>query len=306
MIELNEGILVLYYHRINSIKNDPFELCVSKDNFEEHINYLKQNYLLTRFDEEWDKYKKGVVITFDDGYEDNYLNAFPILKKYNVPATFFIATKGIGENAINWWDELYELIVMNNHNSKITIVHNIYGCSWKTENINQKVNCFYSIHKLLHYYIEPYEIENIMEQIRKQISAKIDNYDYKLLTEKELVEMSEFDLLTIGGHTVSHVSLGTLTKEKQEEEIYGCVSYLHNLIGKKIDTFSFPFGTPYVDFNENTLEICQDIGIKKAATTEQTVYKNNNQNSLMIPRHEVKNWDKEEFVARIKKFFGEA
>ena len=44
---------------------------------------------------------KTVVITFDDGYQDNYLNAFPILKEYSFPATVFIPTSLIGKNTID-------------------------------------------------------------------------------------------------------------------------------------------------------------------------------------------------------------
>ena len=52
----------------------------------------------------------AVAITFDDGYEDNYRKAYPILKKYNIPATIFLTTGYIGTSKIFWWDMLGEII----------------------------------------------------------------------------------------------------------------------------------------------------------------------------------------------------
>jgi len=65
------------------------------------MKYLKENNfnvikLESLLDRDAKKIKNSVIITFDDGYEDNYENAFPILKKYNFPATIFINTAFIG------------------------------------------------------------------------------------------------------------------------------------------------------------------------------------------------------------------
>ncbi|MBZ0165167.1 MAG: polysaccharide deacetylase family protein, partial [Candidatus Omnitrophica bacterium] len=53
--------------------------------------------------------RKTVVLTFDDGYADNYTNAFPLLKKYNFPATFFISTEKVGLPGYVTWDQLREM-----------------------------------------------------------------------------------------------------------------------------------------------------------------------------------------------------
>jgi len=88
---------ILMYHMIKEpIKNAKFnKLRVSPKIFEWQIRYLKNNgftfLTMKELIEKKDNLpKKVIVITFDDGYEDNYLNAFPILKKYNAKATIYL------------------------------------------------------------------------------------------------------------------------------------------------------------------------------------------------------------------------
>lgn len=92
----DKGVPVLMYHCISENKNDAMH--VSRDLFENQMRYLKDSgYATLSMDELYDFIKndkpvpeRSVVITFDDGYEDNYTNAYPILKKNNFKATIFV------------------------------------------------------------------------------------------------------------------------------------------------------------------------------------------------------------------------
>lgn len=88
--------IVLTYHRIDNGSDDR-DISVSSRNFEHQIRYLKKNYdvisvedLYRRLTHNLKINKDTVAITFDDGYRDNYTKAYPILKKYNIPATIFV------------------------------------------------------------------------------------------------------------------------------------------------------------------------------------------------------------------------
>ncbi|MFH1837315.1 MAG: polysaccharide deacetylase family protein [Candidatus Omnitrophota bacterium] len=101
---------ILMYHSVSSDKND--SLHVSPSNFSKQISFLHNSgYSVISLDELVRGIKSGVsfpgktvVITFDDGFEDNFLYAFPILTKFDMPATIFIITGYMGnkEEYLNW------------------------------------------------------------------------------------------------------------------------------------------------------------------------------------------------------------
>lgn len=106
--EIPEGVdvPVLMYHAVSDDLWGIDELFVSPEDMEEQLAYLVEN----DFDPIWfedlahiEDYDKPVILTFDDGYDDNYLNLFPLLKKYQVKATIFVIgnAPGVIEHKMN-------------------------------------------------------------------------------------------------------------------------------------------------------------------------------------------------------------
>ena len=102
-----KGIFVLMYHRVND--NLPAsEWVMSPEKFREHMRYLKEYCDVIGMEELCAIFanqngmlrhrRPQVVITIDDGYRDNFLNAYPILKEFKLPAIIFLATGLIGTN----------------------------------------------------------------------------------------------------------------------------------------------------------------------------------------------------------------
>ena len=97
-LKLRPGIRILMYHRVSKM-SEYDQLSVDPELFDMQMSFLKDNFDVISIVEAIDRLKEGgivgneVVITFDDGYFDNYLSALPVLKKYNLPASIFITTE---------------------------------------------------------------------------------------------------------------------------------------------------------------------------------------------------------------------
>lgn len=110
------GIPVLNYHQVNPVEKSP--LTVPLDNFAAQIEYLDANGYTTISPEELHDFlvngtqlpDKPVLITFDDGYADNYEYAYPILKEHNMKASIFLVSDYMErfDNYLNW-KQVYEM-----------------------------------------------------------------------------------------------------------------------------------------------------------------------------------------------------
>ena len=101
--EIPEGydVPVFMYHAVDNDLWGISELFVKPERMEEQLKYLSENGYDTIFFEDLyniDQYDKPVILTFDDGYLDNYTNLFPLLQKYNCKATIFVINQYIGND----------------------------------------------------------------------------------------------------------------------------------------------------------------------------------------------------------------
>lgn len=106
---------VLMYHNID--ENAPLsKLSVSPQSFKRQMGFLKRhNYNVVSLEELADLMAKGripyktIAVTFDDGYENNYTNAFPVLKELGLEATIFISPALIGEEGYSTWEQIIDM-----------------------------------------------------------------------------------------------------------------------------------------------------------------------------------------------------
>lgn len=106
---------ILMYHSISEPCTRSF--VVSPSTFESQMAHLAsrarviplEEYVVARL-EDAPLERSSIIITFDDGYRDNFTNAFPVLMKYGLPATFFVSTDYIGTGRVKWEDRLNAMV----------------------------------------------------------------------------------------------------------------------------------------------------------------------------------------------------
>ncbi len=275
-----EGFIsVLYYHRICNLARDTWQLAVSSDLFEEHVRFLKKHYKILRFEDDWqDIREKSIVITFDDGYADNFENALPILERYEVPATFFVCTE---PNREFWWDKLDRILFATEGKTQEVFWANRH-LPIRTD--EEKIAACYALH--------PYFKALLPEKREKALSILTDNLsvsasqpsnENRLLSEQEIKALSASPYVTLGGHTVTHTALAIEPQMMQFKEIKDSKASLESVTGQSLSVFSYPFGGEN-DFTEETKNDVRKCGYEKAATTIPGLA-DTEEDSFMIPRN---------------------
>jgi len=288
--------LCLLYHRINEYK-DYYNMSVTPSHFDEQMEFIKNNFCVKRFCDNWDTGGDSIVITFDDGYADNYKYAYPILNKYTMPATIFVCTGNIGTSKMFWWDEILHICLnRKKSNSHFDLVDPLLSYTWETKRREQCLKLAYDLRSILRRERSLQVFNSVRMQLLNWAGEETDNANNRTMSESELRELVDSRLIDIGGHTETHLSLGPRDYEEQYNDCKSSIERLKSIIRDDISVFSYPFGGPR-DYNEETIRVMEDLGIKKAATTEFGLAID--QDSYRIPRIEIKDCSIEDFTELI-------
>jgi peptidoglycan/xylan/chitin deacetylase (PgdA/CDA1 family) len=300
---IDPPVLVLVLHRVTALAADPLQLAVSPENFHAQLKYLKTNFPIIRFEEDWTNVREpSVVVTFDDGYADNAKQALPILEELEIPATLFVSSGTIDTRREFWWDELERVILLLEGNHAPFELKDLrYGRTWAVNSIAQREILYRDLHALISK-VRPERREEWLGQLRSW--AGLDHTGREAnrpLTSKELETLAASRWTTIGAHSVTHTPLSVLSEEEQRHEILASKGKLEQLIGGEIKVFSYPFGRK-VDYNRTSVNICREAGFQKAAANFPG-QAHRWTDPWQIPRQLVRNWDGETFAAKIRGFW---
>lgn len=300
---LDVPIVILLYHRVANPSSDPQLLAVTPANFRSHMEFLRDNFPVIRLEDNWSEVKEpSIVITFDDGYADNVLEAIPILENVGLPATFFISTGAIGSQNGFWWDELGFIILVDRaFPDCFSLIDSRYGRSWKTNKEAERYKMYQGL-LLLMKKVDAHTREDWLKQLRRWANvADSFRMEDSPMTIDELRSLARCPLATIGAHTITHTPLSSLSFKYQKEEIVGSKRWLEKQLGCEIVVFSYPFGGRS-DYNEESVSICKDAGFSKVVTVIRGPT-HRNASPYQLPRQLVRNWPREVFIKKMKWFW---
>ncbi|MFC1843888.1 polysaccharide deacetylase family protein [Thermodesulfobacteriota bacterium] len=267
------------------------------------MKYLKQQFPILRFEEDWSAVKKpAVAITFDDGYADNVLEALPILKEVGVPATFFISTGNIGTDNEFWWNRLENILLQEGRfPESFKLDDSLHKRTWEASTLKQRKTLYGELVALMQK-VSPDRMETWLKQLEEWAgpNTKEKNYN-RTMSSGEIKRLAASPWATVGAHTVNHSALSALTEEQQRQEIFSSKQVLEDITGEEIETFSYPFGRKQ-DYNRTSVRLCRKAGFVKAASNfPGQVHRWTDK--YQLPRHLVRNWGLDTFSAELKRFW---
>ena len=239
------------------------ELRVSPEYFEQFLREQQKRLEFISIDEVSERMrqnKKGCkpfgVVTFDDGYVDNYTYAYPILKNLGIPFTIYVSVNLVNDHTPIWnYPLIIERIIKMNGELNINGVH-YYSWSQK-----QKEDTFHQLKGLL--FSLPYE--HLQEEFKRIFAEYItdDVYPKNTMTWEQIEEMAKNPLCTIGSHTMSHCRLTITDNKSLQYELGDSKRLLEQHIGKPVEHLSYPYGWK-TDVSAEAIAFAPQIGYKTA------------------------------------------
>lgn len=270
--------IILGYHRVISRNCDESKfmqnsMYVYNDTFETQIKWMKNigdivslNDILN-YNIKTDK--PLFSITFDDGWYDNYSNAFPILKKYNIPATIFLASNAINTGEMFWPDELYYKTKKMALKTDLDKIYGYFQTYFKNENVrNTKLdNCINLLIESLKNKSE-FDRKTIINGFYDEMSIKKEKVKGHILNWDQIREMMK-SKITFGSHTHTHLIL----KGQNRESILYELKESKRIIESKIETECKYFCYPNARYNTNDHEQLIDTGYSYGFTLDRRAIK---------------------------------
>lgn len=272
---------ILYYHHVFA-ENEPYHPDdISAQNFEQQIEFLQKHFNILALAEAINLLEqkklppKALVISFDDGYQDNYTTALPILEKFNAPATFFVATEGV-EKGYLWNDEIEQAIKKT---TKEIISNKINGTALSIKTQSEKINAFHTLVNSLKFQSNEQRSIKIISLLEE---LNISTFTKTMMTTEQLSDL-HYRGFTLGAHTHSHTILSTETNENVQQELIINKNILENITKQAIDFLAYPNGLEGRDFSDTHCNIVQKLGFK-AAFSSNDGGSVNSTNMYKIPR----------------------
>ena len=197
------------------------------------------------------------VITFDDGYEDNYTDAYPILKELGIPFTIYLSVDLVNDHAPIWnYPLLIEKIVRKNGE---LVLGN--GKSLKSRSLTEKNAAFLHLKSWL--FSLPYSSlhDEFVGAFKNYLTDDI--FEANTLTWEQILEMANDPLCTIGSHTMSHCRLAMKDADVLLYELKNSKDILSEKIGKSVEHLSYPYGW-ITDVSNEAAEMTRRVGYKSA------------------------------------------
>jgi peptidoglycan/xylan/chitin deacetylase (PgdA/CDA1 family) len=203
--------------------------------------------------------------TFDDGYRDNRDHAYPIFKRHRLPFAIYVPTDFADGRGDFWWLTLEKVLRVAPH---ITLAMNGEGRHFPLATVAQKETAYREIY---------WWLRSIPEELARGAVAELADahaVDHRatqsglIMSWDELRVLTKDPLVTIGGHTKSHLALGKLSEEEVRAEMAESIGRIEVELDRACRHFSYPYGCAN-SAGPREFAIAREVGLLTAVTTQK-------------------------------------
>ena len=321
--------VILLYHRVADVESDPWNLAVSRRNFRDHMRLLAEAGACIPLSDLTSSIANrrlpsgSVCITFDDGYSDNLVNAKPLLEEFSLPATFFLTSGYLQGSNDFWWDALERPFfrkeripsTLQIEIERALLTFDFAGDTeyrdsafkehrqWRAWDppLSKRHLAYYDLWQILHR-VPSSTREQLLDTIQDWAGSGSNGVGSacRPLSAQEVRQLAVGPGVEIGGHSVTHPSLPLLDHESQQREIVENKRRLEELLGRRLQHFSYPHG----ELCDDTVSLLKQAGYEAACTTQAFAVERS-VDLFRLPRICVEDWNGEDFARRLKHRFVE-
>lgn len=297
-------VYVVMYHYVRELTKSRFPEIKGLDInlFRHQIEYFKNNFNIVRmeeiiaaYDEGYDLPDNAVLLTFDDGYIDNFTNAFPILSDYGVQGSFFISGKTFMEHTLldvnkihfvlasapieNLLMDLKKELEFYKHDYQLEDYEQLYEKHAVAEWFDNKEVRFF---KRLLQTVLPEEVRNkITSNIFKQrVGVSEEVFARELYLNYDQMKCMKKAGMYLGLHGYDHYWLGNLEKDKMELDISKSLECMTGIVDKNNWVMNYPNGS----YNDNVVNFAKENGCKLGLTIDERIADLSVDDRFRIPR----------------------
>ena len=231
---------------------------------------------------EGDFRRRFVCLTFDDGYRDTLIHAYPILKAAQLPFAVYVPTSFPDRLGELWWLALEAVIAKND---RIGLVIEGRNRTFDCRTLADKRILFEELYWWLRSRPTEVELRAAMRDLAACYSVDIATFCQDLCMDwREIAELAADPLVTIGAHTVNHPMLAKLPEKLVRSEMDLSRSVIEAALGTRPSHLSYPIGDP-TSAGPREFKIAAELGFKTAVTTRPgVVFPEHRQQMTALPR----------------------
>jgi peptidoglycan/xylan/chitin deacetylase (PgdA/CDA1 family) len=248
-------LMVVLYHRVVDPRDvgdlDPDLIDATPADFDAQMGALAQRFRPVSIDEVLAAHRAGrpvpagsVLVTFDDGYRDNFEHAFPILKRHGIPGLFFISTGHVDGRRLFWWEQL-SLFVRRSPLERAVLEYprrrelNLSSPASRAaviRGLNRTVKDIYGL-----------DVDRFVREVAQACQVPWTQADAAALADPLLMTWDQVREMRragmgIGSHTHTHRVLNTLAASDLDQELRGSRAILEERLGEPVTTIAYPVG----------------------------------------------------------------